>query len=87
MPDTWIWIEHPDVKGPPVKVPQDSFDKLYKRKGWTKADKPVKFVVGIDPAAPTKTPPRFPVEKFDEGKPRKYKTRKPPAKKATVAKK
>lgn len=76
MPDTWIYMTHPDVKGPPVKRTQHSFDKLYKRKGWVVVDKPVKTEAEIKAAEPKPQPPRFPVEVYAEGKPRDFKAEK-----------
>jgi hypothetical protein len=40
MAETWIYVEHPDVKGDPALVTLESFLNLYERKGWVAMEDP-----------------------------------------------
>ena len=40
MAEVWIYVSHPDVKGPPVRVSLDSFLKSLEGKGWVAEDSP-----------------------------------------------
>ncbi len=88
MPEVWIWTTHPNVKLP-VRITRNSFEQLYRKKGWVETDEPEKTEAQVKAETPKEQPPRFPVEEFDEGKPREFKTKKSstkPAKKPAVKK-
>jgi len=40
MAETWIYVEHPDVSGPPVRVALESFLKQLEKKGWVAVEIP-----------------------------------------------
>jgi len=40
MAETWIYVEHPDLDGPPVRVALESFLKQHEAKGWVAVEAP-----------------------------------------------